>query len=301
MSTDDMYSEVRQADPAAGLDRDPDGAAARHLLSRIRATSDPARPRRRRKRTVAVLAAAAMAISTGAVASGLFEPDPQDLDTIVTEASEHADVHLPGWRPSLRAETVWCFYDRSTYANTPVSEFPLDEALTRDRIATECSSGNDMVRSGQGAASEDLTFCSATIPEEAYLRRVEERREPVLAGDVSKASALVPIVLGWQADCEQVDLDVDPPMSLSPLDQADIDRINRVREAEVTFRATAMQQCIPYDEAIQTAAQARQSLDGEWPLIEGPDGDGSAECHQLWIDEWGLLSLQGRTEPEPAG
>ena len=299
MTTDDLYTEIRHADPADGLDRDPDGAAARRLLSRIRATSEPVRPRRRRKRTVAVLAAAAMAISTGAVASGMFEPDPQDLDTIITEASEHADVHLPGWRPSLRAETVWCFYDRSTYANTPVSEFPLDEALTKDRIATECTSGNDMVRSGHAAASGDLTFCSANIPEEAYLRRVEERREPVLAGDVSKASALMPIVLSWQTDCDKVELDVEPPMSLSPLNQADIDRINRVREAEITFRATAMQQCISYDEAIQTAAQARQNLDGEWPLIEGPDGNGSAECHQLWIEQWGLLSLQGR--PDSAG
>lgn len=294
--TTDVYTEVRLADPAAGLDRDPDAAAARRLLSRIRATGEPARPRRRRKRTVAVLAAAAMAISTGAVASGLFEPDPQDLDTIITDASEHADVHLPGWRPSLRAETVWCFYDRSTYANTPVSEFPLDEALTKDRIATECTSGNDMVRSGQAEVAEDVTFCTAAIRDEAYQRRVEERREPALAGDLSEATALVPIVLGWQADCDQVELDVDPAMSLSSLNQADIDRINRVREAEVTLRATAMQQCISYDEAIQTAAQVRQSLDGEWPLIEGPGGDGSAECHQLWIDEWGLLSLQGRTE-----
>ena len=296
MTGDDLYTEIRQADPAADLDRDPDGASARRLLSRIRATSDPVRPRRRRKRTVAVLAAATMAISTAAVASGLFEPDPQDLDTIITEASEHADAHLPGWRPSLRAETVWCFYDRSTYASPPVSEFPLDEALTKDRIATECSSGNDMVRSGVVDSPVDVTFCTAAIPEEAYLRRIEERREPVLAGDVSKASVLAPIVLGWQADCNQVELDVEPPMSLSELNQADIDRINRVREAEITFRATAMQQCISYDEAIQTAAQARQNLAGEWPLIEGPGGDGTAECHQLWIDEWGLLSLQGRTE-----
>ena len=297
MTTADLYSKMQQADPAAGLDRDPDAAAARQLLSRIRATGEPARrPRRRRKRTVAVLAAAAMALSTGAVASGIFDPDPQDLDTIIADASEAADVHLPGWRPSLRAETVWCFYDRSTYANTPVSEFPLDEALTKDRIADECTSGNDMVRSGQVGGPEDVTFCTAAIPDEAYQRRVDVRRGPVLAGDLSEATALVPIVLGWQADCDRVELDVDPTMSLSPLSQADIDRINHVREVEVTLRATAMGKCISYDKAVQVATQVRQSLEGEWPLIEGPDGDGSAECHQLWIDEWGLLSLQGRPE-----
>ena len=297
MTTDDLCTKIRQADPAADLDRDPDTAAARRLLSRVRTAGEPARrPRPRRKRTVAVLAAAAMALSTGAVASGIFEPDPQDLDTIITDASEHGDAHLPGWRPPLGAETVWCFYDRSTYANTPVSEFPLDEPLTKDRMATECTSGNDMVRSGQAEAAENLTFCTAEIPDDAYQRRVDERREPVLAGDLSKATALVPIVLGWQADCDQADLNVDPTMSLSPLTQTNIDRINRVRETEVTLRATAMQQCISYDEAIQTAAQVRQRLDGEWPLIEGPDGDGGAQCHQLWIDEWGLLSLQGRPE-----
>ena len=118
MTTDDLYTEVRQADPAAGLDRDPDGAAPATCYpgSEPPATLPSAPPP---EAHVVVLAAAAMAISTGAVASGLFEPDPQDLDTIVTEASEHADVHLPGWRPSLRAETVWGFYHPAPMPTPP--------------------------------------------------------------------------------------------------------------------------------------------------------------------------------------
>ena len=297
--TTDLFDDVRDADPARHLNRDPDGPAARRLRSRIRATSTSALPRRRRTRTVVVLAAAVMAASTGAVASGIFQPDPQDLDTIVTEASEHADVHLPGWRPSLRAETVWCFYDRGTRMNTPVSDFPLDQPLTQDRIATECTSGNDMVRSGVAEVPDQVTSCAATIPDEAYKRRAEERSEPVLAGDLGQATPLVPVVLGWQATCRQVELETTPTMSLAPLTQDHIDQINRVREVEVSLRATAMRQCMSRDEAIRTAAQVRQRLDGEWPLVEGPDGEGSADCHQLWIDEWGLLSLQG--QPEPAG
>lgn len=182
------------------------------------------------------------------------------------------------------------------YVDTPVSDFPLDEALTKDRIATECTSGNDMVGSGQANGSSDVTFCTAAIRDEAYQARVEERREQVLAGNLSAATAFMPIVLGWQADCDQVQLDVDPAMPLAPMNQEDVDRINRLREAEVTLQATAMQECMSYDDAVQTATQVRDRLDGEWPLIEGPGGDGSAACHQLWINEWGLLSLQGRTE-----
>ena len=298
MTPDTLYSKMRDADPASTLDRDPGSPAARRLLSRIETTTESVRPRGRRTRAVAVLVAAVMTLSTGAVASGLFQPDPQDLDTLVADAAEHAEVHLPGWRPVLRAETVWCFYDSSTHVDTLVSDFPLDEPLTKDLIATECTSGNDMLRSGMAGPPGEMTFCAARISDEAYQHRVDERREPLLAGDLSRATPLVPVVLGWQAVCEQVDLDISPAMSLSPLTQTDIDRINRVREVEVTLRATAMQQCISYDEAIETAGQIRDRLDGEWPLVHGTGVDGNTTCHQLWIDEWGLLSLQGRTEPQ---
>lgn len=295
MNPTQLDERLRQLDPATGLDRDPTSSEALRLLSRVHTgNATSRRPRPRRTRTVVALAAAFTVASTAAVATGVFQPDPADVDTILEDAVDRADVHLPGWRPSLRAETVWCYYAPDQSIDTPVSEFPLDQPLTRDRIAKECTSGNDMVRT-MAAPPDQVTLCAAAIAPQDYQQRLAEREEPVLAGDPSKAQPVFTVALGWDTTCEEAQLHSTPPVGLTPLTDDHLDRVNEVREVEVSLRAMAMERCISREEARATADQVRDQLHGEWPLISLPDRPiGGTDCHQVWIDEWGLLSLQGR-------
>lgn len=295
MNPTDLHTRLRQIDPAADLDRDSGGPAAARLLARARgAEGATPTPRRRRRRTVVALAAALTIGSSAAVASGIFQPDPADIDTILDAAADAADVHLPGWRPSLRAETVECHYSAGQSISTPVSDFPLDEALTREHITAECTSGNDMAGT-MASPPDQVRLCAATITPEAYRQRLAERGEPLLDGDVAQAAPVFTVALGWATTCGEANIESPAPLTLRPLTDADLDRINRTREVEVSLRAAARDQCLSRDEALAMADQARDHLDGEWPLVSGPGmpAQGSG-CHQVWVDEWGLLSLQGR-------
>lgn len=292
MTVEQLYRQLREADPAAGLDRDPHGPTANHLMERARTGTTRISAPSRRTRTVVALAAALMVVSTGAVATGVFQPDPADVATIMDDAQEAADVHLPGWRPVLNAEDVWCHYPGGQSIRTPASEFPLDEPLTLDHITAECAT-NDLARILDTPPATS-TVCAATIADGAYDERFAARDEPVLDGDISQARPIFPVVLGWDATCEQIDLDFNPPVALSTFTDADLDAINHAREIEISLRALALQRCVSREEAVELGRQAREHLAGEWPLIALPARPFGPDCHQIRIDEWGLLRLETR-------
>lgn len=297
MKQHDIDTQLRRIDPAADLDRDSSGPAAQRMLTRVRAALEETAvrtPRPRLRRTVALVAAALTIGSTAAVAAGVFQPDPADVGVILDDAAEAADAHLPGWRPSLRAESVRCFYAPDRSNETPVSEFPLDQPLTRELIRTECTSGNDMVRT-MTSAPDQVELCAATIPPDAYQQRLEERREPVLDGDPTKATPIFTVGLGWETTCATAQVESIPPIELRPLTDEDLQRINQVRAVEVSLRAAAQQGCLSREEAVAMADQARDHLEGHWPLISLGDRPGfsAPDCYEVWVDTWGLLVLQG--------
>ncbi len=82
-------------------------------------------------------------------------------------------------------------------------------------------------------------------------------------------------------------------MELVPLTEERIAAINKVREVEISLRAIAMDRCMSLDEAIELGRQAADRLEGEWPLIGLPDRPFEPDCYQVWVDEWGLLRLEG--------
>src|SRR5680860_142940 len=286
-TTDELYRRLREADPAAGLDADPNSPVAERVLARVR-TGHAASPAiNRRSRTLVALVAAIMMVSTGALASGVFHPDPADVATILEDAEQAAEVHLPDWRPELVAETVWCHYQNGESISTYASEFPLDQSLTAERIVAECTSGNDLARHLPEAPTT-ATLCAATIAPDAYARRMEERSERVLSGDLSQATSVVPVVLGWDTSCEQAMVDTTPRVTLAPMAGAHIAVINEVREVEISLRALAMDRCLSREEAIELSRQAADGLAGEWPLI-GLERVFAPDCYQVWVDEWGLF------------
>lgn len=292
MTTDELDRRLRAADPAAELDFDPDSPVAARLLAKARKgrVGAPAVPRR--GRTLVAIVVAVMIASTGALATAVFRPDPADVATLLQDAEQAAQQHLPGWRPELVAEAVECHYENGERASTYVSEFDLDQPLTVELIAAECTSGNDLVRRLPEAPTS-TTMCALAISPQAYDQRLDDGEDlVVLAGDLSQAVAVVPVVLGWDTACEQATVDTWPPGTLGPLLDGHIAEINVVREVEIGLRAIAMDRCLSRDEAIELGLQAADRLAGEWPLIA--DERVETDCYQVWVDAWRLLRLEGR-------
>ena len=292
-STDELYRRLRDADPATGLEADADSPRARRLMDQARLGFQPSPTRSRRSAMVAALVAVFMVVSTAALATGMFQPDPSDVATILDDAEQAAEVHLPGWRPVLTAESVWCHYQEGQSINTFASEFPLDQRLTRDELTAECLTGNDLARTLTDPPAA-ATLCAATIPSTAYAERLELRGERLLAGDLSKATPIVPVVLGWETSCEQAHVDTTPEMSLTTLTDGHLDEINEVREVEISLRAIAMERCLDRQQAVELGRQVADRLAGEWPLIAMPDEAFTPDCYQVWVYEWGVLRLEGR-------
>jgi len=160
---DPIDAAVRRAAPVR--DEQVDQAwhasvAKRALFEKVtgqpsRRPSRPGRSRMPRRLTVLLAASLALAaIGGGAVASGVFDPDPKDVAVVQEQGKAAADVHLPGWRPELNAETIDCVFGpgESDVVRTPVSEGPLDQALRADDMIKECSTYTDASRFDAGKA-----------------------------------------------------------------------------------------------------------------------------------------------------
>lgn len=291
--TDDLIQQLRAADPAAELDRDPHGPTGRRSFAEARSRGAGATALRRPPRRIRVVVAIAglMAVSgAGALAAGVFEPDPADIADILEAAEPHREVHLDGWRPELTSETIVCAYEGGAGAVTSASEFPLDEPLTAAAIAAECTDGNDAVRSGEAAAPEQTTLCGGTLAVEDVERRLASVEARILAGSLDRERPRFPVVLGWQADCGEVQLAVGSPMDLQPLDS--LDAINTAREVEVRLKAAALQECLTHEQAQQLAGEGHQRLGPGWLLIDEARAD--ATCHEVWVEaQEGWITIVG--------
>jgi hypothetical protein len=154
----DRVDPVDQAVGRASPVRDEQVAEAWHASPAKQAlfeeiTGVPVRRSRRSRlpRRVAVLLAASLAVAAmggAAVASGIFDPDPADLAVVHEQGKAAADVHLPGWRPELNAETVDCVFGpgEGDVVRTPAANGPLDKALEAKDLITECSAYTDAGR-----------------------------------------------------------------------------------------------------------------------------------------------------------
>lgn len=302
MNTDELIDHLQQSDPAAGVDRDPQGPTGRRLMLRARHLADgtpsPTRTHPRRRITL-VAVAALLGLSTAAAAAmGVFNPDPADVSTILEGAAPEYEIHDDGWRPSLSSETVWCFYENGSGANTLASEFALDQPLTREGLIRECTTGNDAART-LASPPTATTLCGGTLPDAAVRERLESTDARIVAGSMEEPRAPFPVVLGWEADCEAVDLDGShPAITLHPLDS--LAAINRAREVEVGLKAAATRECLSHDQVDQLVAHAKDQLGPAWLVTDESRPD--ARCFEVWVEpEISRLAIVGMAAPCGSG
>jgi hypothetical protein len=303
MRHQDPVDLIRDRNPVRDAHQLPDGpnsASAEALYEEIVGTGDqePTTMRRLRLRRVAALAAAFLVVSAGvAVATGVFSPDPADVETLVEDGRQGAEVHLPGWRPALKTEAVWCMYDLETGADTTVGEFPVGEEMTIDHLLAECGSGNDVGRS-QEVTPTDFTLCEATFTDEEYAENFPLMGLTILEGDLDQAGPGFPVVLAWQADCETTILETSFAVNLTPMES--LDGINRRRELEIGLKAASLQTCLTETEAKDMAEAARTELGTSWLLVDTNEPAPPTECHEVFLfPHWGFIDFGGRDEPQP--
>ncbi len=257
-------------------------------------TSTRRRPRLGR---VAALAAAFLVLTAGgAIAAGVFSPDPKDVATIVDNSEQEAAFHSEGWRPVLASEGVWCMYDPATGSATYVSEYPLGDPLTMDVLLAECATGNDVARNQDGVPTE-FTLCEATITEQGYRDRMDQDEHfVVLAGDPMGEHPGFPVVLAWDAECDTTTLETSTPVDLVAMQS--LDGINRAREVEIGLKASGIESCLSNAEAIAMAQQTRDQLGDSWLVVDF-GFDEMAECHSVDIDlEWGTIGVWAKDNPD---
>ncbi len=292
--TDQLDERIRAADPAIGIDRDPATPRGRRIRARIGRQVRPSAPRRGvpRRRVVVTIAAAVLMLGSVAVATGVFEPDPEQVSSILEDAEARGldQVKTEDWRPNLRAEQVWCAYEDGVVGSTRTFEFALDEPMKQEHLIAACTDGPDQHRAVGGDAPTEFTVCEAYAPPAEVRRAIDSPgRWTEVSGDVSGDRPGFPVVLGWDADCSQVTLDTNSPVvELRPWTSTDA--VNRTREIEIHLTATAVEDCISRDEAYAMAEDAEAYLDGDWLIAERPHQH--PDCHRVWVDpQLGVLEI----------
>jgi hypothetical protein len=244
---------------------------------------------------IAALAAVFLVVSAGvAVAAGVFSPDPKDVALLEDEAEVGFESHELGWRPALRTESVWCMYDLSTGADTPVSEFPLGEPLTMEALLAECGTGNDVARNLEAEPTE-YTLCRATFTDQTYRDRIaQDKRFNIIEGDLSADRPGFPVVLAWETNCQTTTLETSFQVDLAPL--TSLDDLNHAREVEVGLKADALESCLTRDEADEAARAARAELGDSWLVID-MNLDGAVDCYAVDLEpQWGTVAVIGQDD-----
>jgi hypothetical protein len=289
MTDTDLYERLRAADPAADIDGDPQGPAAYRVRQRARQEGvAPATHGGFSRRRLIALAAASSMVLTGsvAIAAGVFrfQPDPDDVSTILDDYGGASDVHLKGWRPGLMSERVWCLYDTDgAGVDTHASEHPLDEPLTKERLIDQCAKESNPFR-GRKAPAE-FTLCEGQLPTE-YVQWAIEDLGPV-DGTLNGNRYRFPVVLGWETDCASAAVDTRPPVNLRGL--SSLDAVNQAREVEISLVAAGIDRCLTREEARAMADEASSRLEDDWVISEDTQ---ERRCHRVWMDpQFGLLKI----------
>lgn len=296
-----LYTRLREADPATGLDDNPHGPRAQRIKQQaIQRAETSTAPRRgmSRTRVVASVAVATTLVGTVAVASGMFEPDADEVAAILDEArdSGREAVKTDSWRPTLRTEQIWCAYDSGIVGTTRTFEFSLDEPMHEQHLIAACTEGPDQHRASGAPSPSDFTLCEAYASTAEARRAIDEpQRWRLLEGTVTTDRPRFPVVLGWAADCSDVTVDTNAPaVELRDWTTATMEATNRAREYEISLTAAAVEQCLTLDQAHEMARHTRTQLSGDWPILE--QNFGADSCRRVWIDpQLGVLEIGPRT------
>lgn len=299
---DQLYQRLKNADPAAHIDTDPDSAHGRRLKARVLAhtAQRPAARRAPRKSVVALAAAIITMIGSVAVATGVFDPDPEQVASILDQAEEEnrAAVHTQDWRPNLRTEQIWCAYDDGVVGSTRTFAFDLDEPMTEQHLIRACNDGPDE-HAGHDKPNE-FTICEAHAPADEVRRSMDmtgrwegsgdeqASRWKTVSGELTTDRPGFPVVLGWDAHCPEVSLDTNAPaVQLGSWESTAA--VNQARQIEIALTSAAYDQCLSLDEARTMAAEAQNQLQRDW-LIGEPVG--SMDCYRVWLDpQLGVLEI----------
>lgn len=250
---------------------------------------------RPRTRLVVSLAAALSLVGGAAVAAGVFDPDPEDVASIVDAAVPDYDG-FDRTPTLLSASVVWCAYADGTVGPSSWHDLPLDEAVTERHLVQACADGPDAARFGEieHPPTDGTTLCEGTVPAAETQRHLEAHDIRVVEGDPAGQRPSVPVVLGWDGACGDTTLPTDPAIQLRPLH--DLTPTNQTRQVEIHLRAAAIDECLTRDRVLQLAVDAQAALPGAWVVVDssGPDTTDVACWSGVRVDALrGLLDIAG--------
>jgi hypothetical protein len=231
---------------------------------------------RHRRRPLTLLVATAVALVTltgGALASGLFSADPRDVRAVVDDRNaREAEMHVPGWRPQLDAETVMCVYgpgdtERGT---SPASSGPIDAPLRAKDLIDTCAKGAGAHRFEPGSVKLCVTPWNQLAPNDP--------------GHGMSGRYHLPVVLSASGSCEDAGFAQANTGSL-------LEDLNRRRAVEITLLAIVPKDlCKGRNEVIRLAKERVAAL-GE-PLtitVKGPEDGGG--CWGVEAVFWGAATV----------
>ena len=222
------------------------------------------RPKRRTTRRV-VLLAAAFLVATASMAGAamtLLQPDPEQA-AVVDEVFDpmRGEIHPLDWRPDLQAEQTKCLlpgadeFVQERLASI-ASNFPLEERLTVEHLATACTDGNAY------ASENGYTAAGAEVCVDDGGRYVD------------------PTVVIDGTDCALASPD------LRPITEQDLADLNEMRAIEVALLAVPSENgCPTFDDARQWVTSQVDQLALSLNIVEGDQG--SDVCYRGTVT-WSL-------------
>lgn len=243
-----------------------DSPEAREMLEEILQTPVEIQSTRRRpRRSIATLVAAAVLASAGAVAAGvaMSRPDKKQSAQVERDFSEQATMHLDGWRPELAAESVFCLIPGSDQLVTYASDFPLRERLNSDKLVQACAEGSASRSDDEPVSTDPPTLC------------VSEKKAPLA------------IVGVGGIDCSTMavaDGSDGSGVEARPIRPEDLDELNLMRAVEVAVLAVPTEDGCPTSEEATTwtEAQLEKSGLGELQINVSDEGDGCYRGRIRW-------------------
>jgi hypothetical protein len=268
-----------------------------------------------RRRRVALPAVAALALAVGALGmtsilltggespraptgEGPSEPslpggvdpswlivEPEDIAAIVAATPDEGPngTAVPGTRPSLRTESIWCVSGSPTTritmmvsAGRALGALPLDVPVTEEALVEACLAtassdewGDQGPDWGAGQSTE-YTVCRGRQDRGAVWN--DPRAYPadlgIVAGNAAAPGPGFPVVFDRAVDCATSVLGTAPPVILD--DAPTLDALNRARDLEIAALGASLRTCLTVEQATDLAAAVHAELGSGWLLVEVP-------------------------------